>query len=334
MTTSTDQSHDLSKPVSKSLLLQENPDRFVVFPVKYPDLYAFYKRHQQAFWPMEEVDLSKDISDWKSLDNHERHFIVYVLSFFAASDGIVLENLGKQFLSEVQIPEARLFYGFQMMMEGVHMEMYGRLIETYVTDPVEQAKTFHAIENFESVRLKAEWALKYINNTDSFARRLLAFAIVEGVFFSSSFCAIFWVRKRGKMPGLCFSNDLIARDEGLHCEFAVHEYKNYIPDDEKLTEVQAHEIYRDAVEIEHKFVDEALPNELVGINAVTMKQYVEYIADFWLVNLGYSKLYNSENPFPWMESINLAGMTNFFEKRNGEYRKSTKKRVFSLDADI
>ena len=220
------------------------------------------------------------------------------------------------------------------MMENVHSETYGMLIQTFVKDVEKRMKTFNAIETSHSVGLKADWALKYINNTDSFARRLVAFAIVEGVFFSSSFCAIYWVRKDGKMPGLTFSNELIARDEGLHCEFAVHLYRNYIPENEKLSEVDMHEMFKDAVRVEYEFVDEALPNELTGINAQSMKQYVEYVADFWLVNLGYSKLFNVQNPFSWMNSINLSGVTNFFEKRNGEYRHSTQKRVFSLDADI
>jgi ribonucleoside-diphosphate reductase beta chain len=301
------------------ILLKENKERFVLLPINYPKVWEMYKKHEQSFWTAEEIDLHPDLVDWENkLNNDERHFIKHVLAFFAASDGIVNENLAVNFMSEVQIPEARCFYGFQIMMENIHSETYSLLIDAYIKDPKEKHYLFNAIETVPCVTKKADWALRWIQN-GTFAERLVAFAAVEGIFFSGSFCSIFWLKKRGLMPGLTFSNELISRDEGLHCDFACLLYsmlKN------KLTEQQVHDIIADAVKCEHEFVTDALPVSLIGMNAKLMCQYIEFVADRLLVALGYSKIYNAANPFDFMEMISLQGKTNFFEKRVGEYKKA------------
>ncbi len=317
------------------ILLKDNKDRFVLLPINYPAIWEQYKRHEASFWTAEELDLSSDLADWAKLNDGERHFITHVLAFFAASDGIVNENLAVNFMSEVQIPEARCFYGFQIMMENIHSETYALLIDTYVKDPVEKDRLFHAIETIPAVKKKAEWALRWIEN-GTFAQRLVAFAAVEGIFFSGSFCSIFWLKKRGLMPGLTFSNELISRDEGLHCEFACLLYSML---NGKLSEKEVHEIIGDAVSIEKEFITEALPAALIGMNADLMKQYIEFVADRWLQALGCSKMFNSANPFDFMEMISLQGKTNFFEKRVGDYQKSgvmgsKEAQTFSLDEDF
>ncbi|MCX7986730.1 MAG: ribonucleoside-diphosphate reductase small subunit, partial [Bacteroidales bacterium] len=317
------------------ILLTENKERFVVLPIKYPLVWEHYKRHEACFWTAEEIDLSGDLSDWQNLNEGERHFISHVLAFFAASDGIVNENLAVNFMREVQIPEARCFYGFQIMIENIHSETYALLIDTYIKDPLEKDHLFHAIETVPAVKRKAEWALRWIGK-GSFAERLIAFAAVEGIFFSGSFCAIFWLKKRGLMPGLCFSNELISRDEGLHCEFACLLYSMI---QNKLSESVVKEIIADAVSIEKEFITEALPVDLIGMNSRLMRQYIEYVADYWLVALGYSKIYNSTNPFDFMEMISLQGKTNFFEKRVSDYRKAgvltdKKQQTFSTQEDF
>ncbi|HEY9534026.1 MAG TPA: ribonucleoside-diphosphate reductase small subunit [Mucilaginibacter sp.] len=317
------------------LLLKENKDRFVILPIKYPAIWEMYKKCEASFWTAEEIDLSDDMKHWENLTSGERHFISHILAFFAASDGIVNENLAINFMSEVQLPEARCFYGFQIMMENIHSETYALLIDTYVKDPAEKDRLFHAIETVPCVGKKAQWALRWINN-GSFAERLVAFAAVEGIFFSGSFCSLFWLKKRGLMPGLTFSNELISRDEGMHCEFACLLYKML---DKKLSKEAATAIITDAVEIEKEFISEALPVSLIGMNAKLMSQYIEFVADRWLVELGYSKVYNSTNPFDFMEMISLQGKTNFFEKRVGDYQKSgvlnnQENKSFSLDEDF
>lgn len=317
------------------ILLKENKDRFVLLPINYPAIWEQYKRHEASFWTAEEIDLSGDLADWAKLNDGERHFISHVLAFFAASDGIVNENLAVNFMSEVQIPEARCFYGFQIMMENIHSETYALLIDTYVKDPVEKDRLFHAIDTVPAVKRKAEWALRWIEN-GTFAQRLVAFAAVEGIFFSGSFCSIFWLKKRGLMPGLTFSNELISRDEGLHCEFACLLYSML---EGKLSEKEVHEIIGDAVAIEKEFITDALPAALIGMNADLMKQYIEFVADRWLQALGCSKMFNSANPFDFMEMISLQGKTNFFEKRVGDYQKAgvmgnKETQTFSLDEDF
>jgi ribonucleoside-diphosphate reductase beta chain len=317
------------------ILLKENKDRFVILPINYPAIWEQYKRHEASFWTAEEIDLSSDLKDWANMNDGERHFISHVLAFFAASDGIVNENLAVNFMSEVQIPEARCFYGFQIMMENIHSETYALLIDTYISDPVEKNRLFHAIDTIPAVTKKAEWALRWINN-GTFAQRLVAFAAVEGIFFSGSFCSIFWLKKRGLMPGLTFSNELISRDEGLHCEFACLLYSML---NGKLDEKEVHEIIRDAVEIEKEFITDALPAALIGMNSELMKQYIEFVADRWISELGCKKIYNATNPFDFMEMISLQGKTNFFEKRVGDYQKSgviggKETNTFSLDEDF
>lgn len=318
------------------VLLRENKDRFVILPINYPAIWEMYKKHEASFWTAEEIDLSDDQKHWEGLGDGERHFISHVLAFFAASDGIVNENLAVNFMSEVQVPEARCFYGFQIMMENIHSETYALLIDSYIKNPMEKDRLFHAIDTVPCVKKKAEWALKWINN-GNFAQRLVAFAAVEGIFFSGSFCSIFWLKKRGLMPGLTFSNELISRDEGLHCEFACLLYsmlKN------QLSKEEVTEIIADAVTIEKEFVTDALPVRLIGMNADLMAQYIEFVADRWLVELGYDKLYNATNPFDFMEMISLQGKTNFFEKRVGDYQKSgvlnteAKSQAFSMDEDF
>lgn len=319
-------------------LLVENRDRFVILPIKYDAVWQMYKQAEASFWTAEEVDLSEDFADWNKMNENERHFVSTVLAFFAASDGIVNENLAINFIREVQIPEARCFYGFQIAIENIHSEMYSLLIDTYIKDTAKKSFLFKAIDTIPAVTQKAEWALRWINS-DNFAERLVAFAAVEGIFFSGSFCSIYWLKKRGLMPGLTFSNELISRDEALHCEFATLLFsmlKN------KVAPERVQQIIGEAVEIEKEFVSEALPVSLIGMNEVLMKQYIEYVADFWLVRLGAPKLYNSANPFDFMELISLTGKTNFFEKRVGDYQKAgvlnsrqeDSKKQFSLDMDF
>ena len=306
-------------------ILTENPNRFVIFPLKYRDIWEKYKQAQMSNWTSEEIELSPDLVDWdEKLNDNERHYIKNVLAFFAASDGIVNENLAENFLKEVQYPEAKFFYGFQIAMENVHSETYSLLIDTYIKDTEEKDRLFNAIDTVPSVKKKAEWALKWIDS-DSFAERLIAFAAVEGIFFSGSFCAIFWLKKRGLMPGLTFSNELISRDEALHCEFACLLHNKYIQN--KVSEERIKEIICDAVEIEKEFISDSLPVSLIGMNEKLMAQYIEFVADFWLVELGCSKVFNSENPFDFMEMLSLQGKTNFFEKRVGEYQKVSDREV-------
>ena len=318
----------------EEVLLKENKDRFVILPISYPAIWEMYKKHEASFWTAEEIDLSGDLQDWADLKDGERHFISHVLAFFAASDGIVNENLAVNFMSEVQIPEARCFYGFQIMMENIHSETYALLIDTYIKDPKEKDHLFHAVDTVPAVKKKAEWALRWIQN-GTFAERLVAFAAVEGIFFSGSFCSIFWLKKRGLMPGLTFSNELISRDEGMHCEFACLLYSMLV---NKLSQEQVQTIIADAVEIEKEFITEALPVDLIGMNAKLMKQYIEFVADRWLAELGNSKLFNVSNPFDFMEMISLQGKTNFFEKRVGDYQKAgvlaKESQNFSLDEDF
>ena len=322
--------------MSQEPILIENKDRFVLFPIKHKDIWEMYKKAEASFWTAEEIDLNPDLQDWENkLNDDEKHFIKHVLAFFAASDGIVNENLAINFMNNVQYPEARCFYGFQIMMENIHSETYSLLIDSYIKDPKEKDRLFHSIDTLPCVGKKAEWALKWISN-GTFAERLIAFAAVEGIFFSGSFCSIFWLKKRGLMPGLTFSNELISRDEGLHCDFACLLYsqlKNPLPK-EKVTA-----IITNAVEIEKEFVSDALPVRLIGMNADMMCQYIEFVADRLLVALGCDKTYNATNPFDFMELISLQGKTNFFEKRVAEYQKadvtgSKEDNTFSLDADF
>ena len=309
-------------------ILQENKDRFVMFPLKYHDIWEMYKTAEHSFWTAEEIDLAQDLTDWnEKLNDNEQHFIKMVLAFFAASDGIVNENLAENFLKEVQYPEAKSFYGFQIAMENVHSETYSLLIDTYIKDSAEKDRLFHAIDNFPSIKEKADWALKWIAS-ESFDERLIAFAAVEGIFFSGSFCSIFWLKKRGLMPGLSFSNELISRDEGLHCQFACLLHNRYIKD--KVSEERIKEIICSAVDIERTFITESLPVSLIGMNSKLMEQYIEFTADFWLQALGCQKVYNVENPFDFMDMISLQGKTNFFEKRVAEYQKVSDK---SIDFD-
>ena len=306
-------------------ILQENKDRFVMFPLKYHDIWEMYKTAEHSFWTAEEIDLAQDLTDWnEKLNDNEKHFIKMVLAFFAASDGIVNENLAENFLKEVQYPEAKSFYGFQIAMENVHSETYSLLIDTYIKDSAEKDRLFHAIDNFPSIMKKAEWALKWISS-ESFAERLIAFAAVEGIFFSGSFCSIFWLKKRGLMPGLTFSNELISRDEGLHCQFATLLHNRYITD--KVSPERIQEIICSAVEIEKEFITESLPVSLIGMNSKLMEQYIQFTADFWLQALGCQKVYNVENPFEFMDMISLQGKTNFFEKRVAEYQKVSDKAI-------
>ncbi|OWM71429.1 ribonucleoside-diphosphate reductase small chain [Punica granatum] len=301
-------------------LLAANSDRFCMFPIKYPEVWEMYKKAEASFWTAEEVDLSQDTRHWENLTSGERHFVTHILAFFAASDGIVLENLAARFMKEVQISEARAFYGFQIAIENIHSEMYSLLLETYIKDSAEKDRLFRAIETVPCVKKKAEWAMQWIDGSESFAERVIAFACVEGIFFSGSFCAIFWLKKRGLMPGLTFSNELISRDEGLHCDFACLIYSLLRS---KLSEEKVKSIVRDAVEIEREFVCDALPCALVGMNGDLMGQYIEFVADRLLVALGCGKVYDAANPFDWMELISLQGKTNFFEKRVGEYQKAS-----------
>jgi ribonucleoside-diphosphate reductase subunit M2 len=324
-------------------LLKENPRRWVLFPIQYPAFYEMYKKHEASFWTAEEIDLAQDAKDWMTLSEGEQHFIKHILAFFAASDGIVLENLGSRFSTEIQVPEARAFYGFQMAMENIHSETYSLLIEQYIRDPVEKDRVFDAIHTMPAVEEKANWAVQWMNEDNCFAERIVAFAAVEGILFSGSFCAIYWLKKRGLMPGLTFSNELISRDEGLHAEFACLVYSML---QHKLPEDVVHGIIRGAVAAERKFICDALPCDLIGMNSDLMTKYIEFVADRLLTALGHSKIFGSANPFDWMELISLQGKTNFFEKRVGEYQKAgvmaavgtqndqEMGRAFSLDADF
>ncbi|MEN9655717.1 MAG: Ribonucleoside-diphosphate reductase subunit beta [Bacteroidota bacterium] len=301
-------------------ILQENKDRFVIFPIKHQDIWEWYKKQEACIWTAEEIDLHTDLNDWNNkLNADEKYFIKHILAFFAASDGIVNENLAENFVSEVQYPEAKFFYGFQIMMENIHSETYSLLIDTYVKDEAEKHELFHAIETFPAIKEKAEWALKWISS-DSFAERLIAFAAVEGIFFSGSFCSIYWLKKRGLMPGLTFSNELISRDEGMHCDFAVHLHNHHLVN--KVPKARITEILTNALDIERKFITESLPASLIGMNANLMTQYLEFVTDRLLVELGCDRVYNSSNPFDFMDMISLQGKTNFFEKRVGEYQKA------------
>ena len=302
-------------------ILQSNPDRFVIYPIVHDDLWAEFKKQEASFWTAEEIDLGEDLKDWQKLNDDERHFIKHILAFFAASDGIVNENLCYRFANEVQYPEARAAYTFQAAMETIHSETYSLLIDTYVSDANEKTKLLRAIDTIPTVGKKAEWALKWLDSADSFAKRLIAFACVEGIFFSGSFCSIFWLKHRDKgLKGLTFSNELISRDEAAHTDFAIKVYRNHILD--KLSTEEVQQIVCEAVEIEKNFVCEALPVSLIGMNSDTMSRYIEFVADRLLTDLGYAKVYNTNNPFPWMEMLGLEGKTNFFERRVSEYAKA------------
>jgi ribonucleotide reductase beta subunit family protein with ferritin-like domain len=321
-------------------LLKPNPKRFVIFPIKYHEIWELYKKAFASIWTVEEVDLSTDLTDWNNLTVTEKWFISHVLAFFAASDGIVNENLAQRFMSEVQIPEARMFYGFQIAIESVHNETYALLIDTLIKDEAEKTRLFDAIETIPCVKKKADWALKWLSSSKSFAERLVAFAAVEGIFFSGSFCAIFWLKKRGLMPGLAFSNELISRDEGLHVDFACLLYSML---ENKLEKNIIYEIILEAVIYEKEFILDALPVNLIGMNAELMSQYIEFVADRLIYSLGYEKIYHTKNPFDWMELISLQGKTNFFERRVSEYQKAgvvVEKRgekndqIFTMDAEF
>lgn len=301
-------------------ILQENKNRFVIFPIKHHDIWEWYKKMEASFWTAEEINLDQDIPDWNNkLNNDERYFIKHILAFFAASDGIVNENLAENFVNEVQYAEAKFFYGFQIMMENIHSETYSLLIDTYVNDEKEKDQLFKAIEVFPAIMKKADWALKWIES-DSFAERLIAFAAVEGIFFSGSFCSLFWLKKRGLMPGLTFSNELISRDEGVHCDFAVHLHNHHLVN--KVPKERIREILVDALNIEREFITESLPVSLIGMNAKLMTQYLEFVTDRLLVELECEKEYGTANPFDFMDMISLQGKTNFFEKKVGEYQKA------------
>lgn len=317
-------------------LLRENPNRFVMFPIHYNDIWTMYKKQEASFWTAEELDLAQDLRDWEKLTSNEKHFIKRVLAFFAGSDGIVLENLATRFFNEVQIPEARAFYGFQIAMENIHSETYSMLIDTYISDTLEKQELFNAIINFPSIKRKADWAIKWIHSDATFSQRLVAYAAIEGIFFSGSFCAIFWMKKRSLLPGLTFSNELISRDEGLHTDFACLLYSHIV---NKLTQEQIHAIISEAIEIEKEFITEALPCELIGMNSRLMSQYLEFVADRLLVTLGVDKLYRVTNPFEWMEMISMQGKTNFFERRVSEYQKTgvmanKEESTFRLDVEF
>ena len=305
-------------------LLAEDESRYVMFPIQDQSIWDMYKKQVDCFWRAEEIDLSKDLASWETLTDDEKYFIKMIIAFFAASDGIVLENLGMRFMSEVQLSEARAFYGFQIAMENIHSEVYSLLIDTYVKDETEKDSLFNALDNFPCIKKKADWAIKWINDKrSSFATRLIAFACVEGIFFSGAFCSIYWLKKRGKMPGLTFSNELISRDEALHTEFAVLLYSKLA---KKLPKKKVVEMIQEAVEIEKEFICEALPCRLISMNSKLMSQYIEFVADRLLVQLGYDKVYNATCPFDFMEQISVEGKTNFFEKRVGEYALANKEK--------
>lgn len=319
---------------SQELLLAPDDNRFVMFPIKFDDIWKMYKKQMDCFWRAEEIDLSKDLTHWESLNGDEKHFISMILAFFAASDGIVLENLASRFMNDVQISEARAFYGFQIMMENVHSETYSLLIESYIKNKEEKSKLFNAITNFPCIKKKSDWAQKWIHdNRSSFSTRLVAFACVEGIFFSGAFCSIYWLKKRGLMPGLTFSNELISRDEALHTEFAILLYSKL---NKKTEKSRVYEIIKEAVEIETEFICEALPCKLIGMNSEMMIQYIKFVADRLIVQIGYKKIYNVTNPFPWMELISLEGKTNFFERHVSEYSLANKQtdNAFEISDDF
>lgn len=331
---------DAAKPnvigTEEEPLLVEEAGRFVMFPITYHDVWRKYKEAVASFWTVEEVDLSEDARSWASLNDGERHFIKHVLAFFAASDGIVLENLATRFMDDVKVAEVRSFYGFQIAMENIHSEMYSILIDTYISDSTEKLRLFKAVDTIPCVMKKADWAMKWIGSSSTFVERLVAFAAVEGIFFSGSFCAVFWLKKRGLMPGLCTSNEFISRDEGLHCDFACMLYENHIKN--KLSQERLETIIRDAVAIEKEFILESLPVKLIGMNSDLMSQYIEFAADRLVAALGHEKIWNVTNPFDFMEMISLQGKTNFFEKRVGDYQKagvmSGETKTFSLSVDF
>jgi len=319
-------------------ILEENKNRFVIFPIQHHDIWEWYKKSEASFWTAEEIDLHQDLTDWTTkLNSDERYFIKHILAFFAASDGIVNENLAENFVNEVQYSEAKFFYGFQIMMENIHSETYSLLIDTYVKDEKEKDLLFHALDNFPAIKKKADWALKWIDSP-SFAERLIAFAAVEGIFFSGAFCSIFWLKKRGLMPGLTFSNELISRDEGVHCDFAVHLHNHHLVN--KVPKDRIREIIVDALDIEREFITESLPASLIGMNSKLMTQYLEFVTDRLLVELNCDKEYNTTNPFDFMDMISLQGKTNFFEKRVAEYQKAgvtnmdKESNKISFDADF
>ena len=323
---------DASEP-----MLQANPNRFVIFPIQHHDLWKMYKDHVSVFWRPEEVDLSKDLRDWVRLSDGERHFVKRILGFFAGSDGLVMENLGQRFMNEVQVPEAKFFYGVQMMLETIHSEMYSQLIDTYIEDRAEKMDILQSIQNVPCIQKKADWAMSWIQSEEAdFATRLMAFAAIEGIFFSGAFCSIFWLKQRGIMPGLTASNEFISRDEGLHTDFACLLYSKCV---NRLPVDRAHQLIQEAVAIEKEFILEALPCSLIGMNAARMSEYIEFVADRLLVSLGYPKAWNTANPFPWMERISLEGKDNFFEKRVTNYALAgvgveASKMTFSLDEDF
>ena len=316
-------------------LLAPDDNRFVMFPIKYDDIWQMYKKQVDCFWRAEEIDLTKDLVNWESLNGDEKYFVSMILAFFAASDGIVLENLAMRFMNDVQVSEARAFYGFQIAMENIHSQTYSLLIETYIKDNDEKHKLFNAIENFPCIKKKSDWAQKWIrDNRSSFATRLVAFACVEGIFFSGAFCSIYWLKKRGLMPGLTFSNELISRDEALHCEFAILLYNKLL---KKIDKSRIHEIIKEAVEIETEFICQALPCKLIGMNSTLMTQYIQFVADRLSVQLGYKKIYNVINPFDFMELISLEGKTNMFERKISEYSLANKTQTidtFELTEDF
>jgi ribonucleotide reductase beta subunit family protein with ferritin-like domain len=316
-------------------LLAADDNRFVMFPIQHNDIWEMYKKQVDCFWRAEEIDLTKDLKDWDCLNQDEKHFISMILAFFAASDGIVLENLAVRFMNDVQISEARAFYGFQIAMENIHSETYSLLIETYIKNSEEKHTLFNAIEHFPSIKKKSDWAQKWIHdNRSSFATRLIAFACVEGIFFSGAFCSIFWIKKRGLLPGLTFSNELISRDEALHCEFAVLLYSKLL---KKMNKARVHEIIKEAVEIETEFICEALPCRLIGMNSQMMTQYIQFVADRLCIQLGYDKIYNVTNPCDFMELISLESKGNMFERKIGEYGLANKTQnddTFNLTEDF
>ena len=322
------------KPFTEPILTPDQ-NRFVMFPIKYNDIWEMYQKQVDCFWRPEEIDLTKDISHWETLNEAERYFISRILAFFAASDGIVLENLAMRFMNDVQISEARAFYGFQIAMENIHSHTYSLLIDTYIKNTEEKDRLLNAIDHFPCIKKKSDWAQKWIHdNRSTFATRLVAFACVEGIFFSGAFCSIYWLKKRGLMPGLTFSNELISRDEALHCEFAILLYNKLI---KKMSKARIHEIIREAVEIEVEFICEALPCRLIGMNSLLMTQYIQFVADRLCVQLGYDKIFNVKNCFPWMELISLESKTNFFEKSSDAYalaNKSNMAEAFDLMDDF
>ena len=325
----------MSEPAFIEPILKPDDNRFVMFPIKHNDVWEMYKRQVDCFWRAEEIDLSKDLGDWDKLSNDEQHFIKMIIAFFAGSDGLVLENLASRFMNDVQISEARAFYGFQIAMENIHSETYSLLIDTYIRDGDEKARLFNGIENFPCINKKAEWAKKWIaDKRSSFASRLVAFAVIEGIFFSGAFCSIYWLKKRGLMPGLTFSNELISRDEALHTEFAVLLYSKL---QKKLNKKRIYEIIKEAVDIEKEFINDAIPCRMIGMNSVLMSQYVEFVADRLCLQLGYDKIYNASNPFDFMELISIETKVNFFERTNSEYALANKKvdeDVFDFSSDF